>query len=247
MKIEKINENSIKCTVYKDELINMHLNIDNITYGSENANILFKKALSLAKEEFDFDIEKSFTVEAIPMIDGSIVLNITKVEMPDELDTRFSKFSYRPVPKETLVPSFMQIIGNIFDTEFDEVPQITASIIEIPKSSIRRVKMTIDYSNRVFSFDKLDQVIDACKNIQNRFYSSVKSSLYKDEDSAKYYLYISLLDSNNNALRKHFDIVCNTLSEYGTIVNSSSYNIAYYDEHYKLIIANDVLNKLSLL
>ena len=87
-----------------------------VNHDIDSANVLFKKALSLAKEEFDFDIEKSFTVEAIPMIDGSIVLNITKVEMPDELDTRFSKFSYRPVPKETLVPSFMQIIGNIFDT-----------------------------------------------------------------------------------------------------------------------------------
>ena len=169
MKIVKTSENSIRCIVDSEELSYMHLNIDNMAYGNENAKTLFRQAIKTVNEELGFELENPLAVEAIPMRDGSIMLNITKIDMPDELDTRFSKFSVQPVPKDSLVPSFMQIIGNIFDAEFDEPPQITASIIEIPRTSIKKIKKPVDLYNRVYRFDNLDQIIDACRNIQNRY------------------------------------------------------------------------------
>lgn len=248
MRIEKTSDNSIRCFIDRDELSYMHLNIDNIAYGNENAKTLFKKAIRAANEELGFDFENPLAVEAIPMQDGSIMLNITKIEMPDELDTRFSKFSVQPVNKESIVPSFMQIIGNIFDAEFDEPPQITASIIEIPRSNIRRVKKNVDVYNRVYRFDNLDHIIDACKNIQNRFRSSVNSVLYKDEEQSKYYLHVTPLNTFCiTDIKADYNIVCNTLSEYGINIPSNRYNIAYYNEHYKTIISNEAISKLSSL
>ena len=248
MRIEKTSENSIRCIVDSEELSYMHLDIDNIAYGNENAKTLFRKAISTANEELGFELENPLAVEAIPMRDGSIMLNITKIELPDELDTRFSKFSVQPVPKESIVPSFMQIIGNIFDAEFDEAPQITASIIEIPRSSIKKVKKPVDLYNRVYRFDNLDQIIDASRNIQNRFHSSVNSVLYKDEEQNKYYLHITPFNKFTiNDPKSDFNIVCNTLSEYGIMIPSNRYNIAYYNEHYKLVISSDAINKLSTL
>lgn len=47
-----------------------------------------------ANYEFGFETNDiPLMVEAIPLPSESIVLIITKVEYPDELDTRFSKFS----------------------------------------------------------------------------------------------------------------------------------------------------------
>lgn len=248
MKIVKTSENSIRCIVDSEELSYMHLNIDNMAYGNENAKTLFRQAIKTANEELGFELENPLAVEAIPMRDGSIMLNITKIDMPDELDTRFSKFSVQPVPKDSLVPSFMQIIGNIFDAEFDEPPQITASIIEIPRTSIKKIKKPVDLYNRVYRFDNLDQIIDACRNIQNRYLNSVNSVLYKDEENNKYYLHITPFNKFTlNDPKSEFNIVCNTLSEYGIGIPSNRYNIAYYNEHYKLILSSDAVNKLSTL
>ena len=248
MKILKTGENSIKCIIDRDELANMHLSVDSIAYGNENARTLFRQAIKAANEELGFEFENPLAVEAIPMRDGSIMLNITKIEMPDELDTRFSKFSVQPITKESIIPSFMQIIGNIFEAEFDEPPQITASIIEIPRSNIRKVKKNVDLYNRVYRFDNLDQIIDACRSIQNRFHNSVNSVLYKDEEQNKYYLHISPCNSFSvNDIKSDYNIVCNTLSEYGIYIPSNRYNIAYYNEHYKTIISSEAISKLSSL
>lgn len=250
MKIEKTSENSIRCIINREELSYMHLSIDSMAYGNENAKSLFKQALRVANEELGFELDNPLAVEAIPMQDGSIMLNISKIDLPDELDTRFSKFSSQQVPKEYVVPSFMQIIGSMFDSSIDEVPQITASIIEIPKSAIRKIKNDKNSSHRVFRFDNLDQIIEACRNIQNRFHNSVNSVLYKDEVQLKYYLYLSPFNVNPTDsinLMSDLNIVCNTLSEYGINIPSNKFNIAYYNEHYKIIITNDAINKLSLL
>ena len=50
-----------------------------------------------AAQEFGFEAENMpLMIEAIPSSSDSIVLIITKVEDPEELDTRFSKFA--PLP-----------------------------------------------------------------------------------------------------------------------------------------------------
>ena len=50
-----------------------------------------------ASYEFGFDAENiPLMIEAIPMYPDTLVLLITKVEDPDELDTRFSTFSEDP-------------------------------------------------------------------------------------------------------------------------------------------------------
>ena len=60
----------------------------------QKAKSLFKDMVEQANYEFGFETNDiPLMVEAIPLPSESIVLIITKVEYPDELDTRFSKFS----------------------------------------------------------------------------------------------------------------------------------------------------------
>ena len=42
MKIEKINENQIKCTLNKSDLASRHIKISELAYGSEKAKDLFR-------------------------------------------------------------------------------------------------------------------------------------------------------------------------------------------------------------
>ena len=98
MKIERISENSIRCTLTGFDLSVRNLNIRELAYGSEKARKLFNEMMIKASNEVGFDAENTpIMIEAIPLNGDSIQLVITKVEDPEELDTRFSKFS--PMPK----------------------------------------------------------------------------------------------------------------------------------------------------
>ena len=57
-------------------------------------NLYFVTMMQQASFDFGFEAENiPLMIEAIPSSADSIVLIITKVEDPEELDTRFSKFT----------------------------------------------------------------------------------------------------------------------------------------------------------
>ena len=94
MKIEKLNDNQIRCTLTRADLAARHLQLSELAYGTEKAKSLFRDMMQQAAFEFGFEAEDlPLMIEAIPASADSIVLVITKVEDPEELDTRFSKFA----------------------------------------------------------------------------------------------------------------------------------------------------------
>ena len=91
MKIERINENQIRCTLSNFDLSVRNVNLNELAYGSEKARNLFREMIQRASREVGFEAEDiPLMVEAIPMANDSVMLIITKIEDPEELDTRFS-------------------------------------------------------------------------------------------------------------------------------------------------------------
>ena len=94
MKIEKINDNQIRCTLTHADLAARNLKISELAYGTEKAKSLFRDMMQQASFDFGFEADDlPLMIEAIPSSSDSITLIITKVEDPEELDTRFSKFT----------------------------------------------------------------------------------------------------------------------------------------------------------
>lgn len=94
MKIERLNENQIRCTLNKSDLASRQLNINELAYGSDKAKELFRDMMQQASYELGFEAEDTpLMIEAIPVSSECIVLIVTKVDNPEELDTRFSRFS----------------------------------------------------------------------------------------------------------------------------------------------------------
>ena len=94
MKIERINENQIRCTLTSFDLSARNINLVELAYGTEKARKLFREMIQKASNEVGFEAEDiPLMVEAIPLSSESIMLVITKIEDPEELDTRFAKFS----------------------------------------------------------------------------------------------------------------------------------------------------------
>ena len=94
MKIERINDKQIRCTLYKKDLAERQLKLSELAYGSDKAKALFREMMQQASYELGFEAEDiPLMIEAIPMAGECLVLVVTKVDDPEELDTRFSKFT----------------------------------------------------------------------------------------------------------------------------------------------------------
>lgn len=94
MKIERLSENQIRCTLNKADLTEKQLKISELAYGSQKAKDLFKDMLQQASVELGFEADDTpLMIEAIPVSPDCLILIVTKVEDPEELDTRFSRFT----------------------------------------------------------------------------------------------------------------------------------------------------------
>ena len=83
MKIEKLSENQIRCTLNKADLTSRHLKISELAYGSEKAKELFRDMMKQAAYELGFEAEDiPLMIEAIPISSECIVFIVTKVDDP---------------------------------------------------------------------------------------------------------------------------------------------------------------------
>lgn len=260
MKIERINDNQIRCTLDKKDLLDRQLKISELAYGSDKANALFRDMIQQASHECNFEAEDMpLMIEAIPVSPECLVLLITKCSDPEELDTRFSSFtappeedSEQPVYEQPEDKTYADEILSCFDHLSDILgEQLTSKLLgdnttadksiqnceELPGNQAPAIKNL----NKVYAFDSLDEVITAARVI-NKFYHG-ENTLYKDANEGIYYLVVFLSEHTAGEFNK----VCNILSEYGRAVKLGSSGVAYYDEHLEVIVRNKATQVLHRL
>ena len=88
--MKKVNDNQIRCTLTREDLAERQIKLSELAYGTEKAKLLFRDMMQQAAYEFGFEADDiPLMIEAIPLSQDTIILVITKVEYPEELDTRF--------------------------------------------------------------------------------------------------------------------------------------------------------------
>lgn len=249
MKIEKVNDRQIRCTLTREDLADRELKISELAYGTDKAKRLFHDMMKQASYEFGFDAEDiPLMIEAVPLNSECIVLIITKVEDPEELDTRFSKFApsvhdtidedtmanmEELPPVESSVPNEVSgEVANLFQ-KIEQLKNAVAGKNEVPE----KVSTSI---SKVFHFSSLNRLIRAAGVLGNEPLGP--STLYQD-DSSTYLLRVTMGDTTPTAFAK----ICNILSEYGDALRLQPGNEAYFEEHYTELIHKDAIEALSKL
>ena len=94
MTIEKINDNQIRATLTRSDLENREIRLSELFMGSDKARELFQDLMHQAYIEHGFEADENYPlmIEAIPVSMECLILVITRVDDPDELDTRLSRF-----------------------------------------------------------------------------------------------------------------------------------------------------------
>ena len=159
MKIEKLSDNQIRCTLTRADLAARQLQLSELAYGTEKAKSLFRDMMQQAAFEFGFEADDiPLMIEAIPASADSIVLIITKVEDPEELDTRFSKFAPASGPDTDFQknqPSKLEGADALLDL-LDKVKE-KMSPQDSEQSSVEKTA-SVRPALRLFSFSTLDTV-----------------------------------------------------------------------------------------
>ena len=250
MKIERVNDCQIRCTLTKEDLASRELKISELAYGTEKAKDLFRDMMQQANYQFGFDAEDiPLMIEAVPINSECIILIITKVEDPEELDTRFANFS----------PSIQSEVSGA-DTEsadeedvmdlFQRLKNESASDADMIDRALsnerhQHTQKAANISPRVvdpfflFSFASMHDVMKFAS--LNRTSVSIRNTLYKSDSDGRLYLLIHPDDESASVLHK----LCSILSEYGRSESSSSISEQYLDEHYQTIIKDNAIQKLS--
>ena len=59
MKIEKINDNKIRCTLTSADLAERNLKLSELAYGTEKARSLFQDMMLEANQQFGFNVDNA--------------------------------------------------------------------------------------------------------------------------------------------------------------------------------------------
>ncbi len=259
MKIEKINENQIRCTLTKQDLAERQIKLSELAYGTEKVKNLFRDMMQQAAYEFGFEAEDiPLMIEAIPLSADTIVLVVTKVEYPEELDTRFSKFS-EPDPEymeedmlvtegQNLPPEGADDILGLFKKIQDERKKLLEkqkkdTFVPLKEISGKEkeeppVNIVVDIS-KLYMFQNLEEVIKVAR-VLNGFYLG-KNDLYKNDVTQRYYLLVN----KSSETPEVFNKVCNILSEYAIQQTHTPGTEAFLKEHYHVLVSGNALQILA--
>lgn len=246
MKIERLSENQIRCTLNKADLEDKEVLLTELAYGTDKAKELFRDMMQQAYVELGFEVDNiPLMIEAIPVSSECLILIITKVEDPEELDTRFSRFT-KAIPHEEHDDDEYEENNNDIEHAADGLFEALGNLTEGLASALGRKPRVAATKRekevqpfRVFAFKKLDEVIISATLVKDIYNSD--NSLYKNPQDSRFYLYLT----QDNNTRDEFDRTCNLISEYGSAISTTYATPNHMEEHFKLIIDSNALQTLA--
>ncbi len=169
MKIEKINDRQIRCVLTKEDLEDRKIKLSELVCGGEKARGLFRDMMLRASRELGFSLNNNpLMIEAVPTGKDQLVLIITRVDDPGELDARFRNLS-----------GAQEISGkDLFakDTEKKEADDLLST------------------SARFYLFRSLENVLNASRRVPETYPGD--NALYKNPDDGAYYLLVKKPDDD---------------------------------------------------
>lgn len=258
MKIEKVNDHQIRCTLTKMDLADRELKISELAYGTEKAKDLFRDMMQQASFEFGFEAEDiPLMIEAIPLNSECIVLIITKVEDPEELDTRFSNFAPSVHDSEANVDEVINSLSEGADDVLDLFKRIhegnftnvtdnsdkntvadTKNQKSLPLNRVKAMKQ-VDLT-KIYSLDSISAATKLAHILKN-YYQGI-NSLFKNAKTGKYFLVIS----KSKHTPEEFNKICNIISEYASTEKYTNAGNAYLEEHLEAIVKDTAMQSLAL-
>lgn len=232
MKIEKISDTQIRCTLTGDDLDSMNIKLTDLILKKDKSRALFEDILETALAEFNFKPgEAPMMIEAMPGDDNSVVLTFTVVDGKTTSSLPLSSLLGGNDANTNTTPAFDGLVGS-------ENTTVSAGISSSNSDDKISTKGSNTASN-IFSFKTMDEVIDIIPVIKNDF--NGKSNLHLDHANKLFILSLFQCDSEYDSYYK----VCNTLCEFGVLEICNTLSLAYLNEYCQPIVLNNAVELLG--
>lgn len=248
MKIERVNDHQIRCTLTKKELEKRDLKLSEMSYGNEKVKRLFQDMMQMAAYECDFEAEDTpLMIEVIPFTECAVII-ITKVEDPDELDTRFSRFAPSVHDGDNPLAGILSDVVQSLSGGREDISELFKKMQQhndkeapaLLEASVESDETVPSADKRIFfEFNTMNETLRACKALTYAYDGS--STLYKNKLKNSFLLYLY----NVNSSAEDFTRVCSILSEYAGTVYDNGYFRFYADEHCEVMIPENAVEALA--
>ena len=252
MKIERLNDYQIKCTLTGEDLQERNIKLSELAYGTDKARELFGDMIMEAGEQLGFEVEDMpLMIEAVPIGSECIVLIITKVEDPEEMDTRFANYApsvqYGEAGSDAADPGddVTDIFRRLQQGDFPVLPTAgkvasgrSRDVLQPAKKNREVPAQGQDRDSLVWSFAGMHDVIAFAGAAG---ISGVSSSLYKDPSTGRLILLMITKGVRDTDLKR----LTAGLAEFGRQEKGLARNHAYLEEHLETVIADNALENLA--
>ncbi|MBR3307612.1 MAG: adaptor protein MecA [Lachnospiraceae bacterium] len=263
MRIEKVNDNQIRCFLTREDMEERKIKFSELTFGSEKANRLFMDMMQQANYEYGFEPDDTpLMIEAVPMQSGVIVFVITKVSAPDEFESRLSNIATalrgavdvgseeaNPFEEENSsnknnknVTASIRITGPE-EVNIGDVGQVIKNIFQEMLGGPARAKQEKSpapvQEDRIFVFESISDVMDAAAVLKGL--DAGENSLYRDPADGRYHLALSAAHVSPDVYQR----ICTAMADLCVETRNTRNRGAYMEEHYEKVIAEGAIQKLS--
>ena len=251
MKLERISDSQICCTITTQDLINNKIQLSELALGSEKARTFFQNLMIQANKELGFDgMNTPLMIEAIPQLPDCLKLIITKIDKNKAENVEFDDDQDIQIHGgENLINIFKKLRRSRGSetakksqsgTERKQgmpgiASQNTSMDQAFPISPMNDERLPIE----AFRFETLENAVLAAKAIKTFFCG--ENNLFKETGQTSYLLTIHSEGESTD----EFNRVCNIFSEYSVPVHCTASGEAYLKEHGCLIIGHSALQVLS--
>ncbi len=242
MKIERVDDKTIKCYLSKDELAYYKVDYSDFISRSENAQRLLRQIIETAKSEVGYQPPKiAFEMQIMMVPEQGMVLTFSEKDPAIGVDAdKISGF----------IETLKQLLEHVRDESegstglYGALPALGQSGLAIPApvkknetSSGREETPAVDVNEAVFSFRYLADFIEYSQGLPARI--RVDSSLYKMGD--EYYLHLA----RGKASYDRFSRSCVQALEFAQLCGAGSGCSDILKEHGEVMIASKAVNKFQ--
>ena len=268
MEFIRISEHMVKCEVTEADLNEFDVSIEDFFTRSESAMELLQEIVRQAEIAVDYKPDGQLTtLQIAPAGSNGLTIFLSEhqkfdlagllkglrdyggVPIDDEVFKKIDKSS-----SDEQMGFFAKLLDNIkkeveknvrsSESENETGSGIGSGKIRPKESeSAKRGRIAANSGSdrsaiRIFVFDHIGQVMEYASSLGDL--KGIRSGLYKDNDSSKYYLCID----GKKVTPQNFAKVVLSAHEYATLVSDKEEGISYVKEHCECLIGKDALSKI---
>lgn len=232
MKIERIDEKTVKCFLTNQELEEYEITYKDFILRSDRAREVVEEIIEQAEAEVGYQPPQfAFDLQIMMLPDKGMILTFSEKE-PDEGKAGESILECLREMKEMLAEG-----GEESSESIDQTDLATRAKVLEEKIANRKTEEKAS-NDAVFEFEDIQSLLQYSALLPANL--RIQSELYSME--GLYYLYLA----KGGASYKRYSRACIQALEFGVLYAANSQSIAYLQEHAECLITDHAVRKLRL-